>query len=108
MGFMGCDKDTGYMVIWLHSYLIISLWLNSLPVKCSELEVMYKKLNSLWHIIQIYLYCSLYTKRQINKAIIIISLGAAAGFTASLFISKKLKKKNQFIMASCIMIVSAG
>jgi len=62
MGFMGCDKDTGYMVIWLYSYLVISLWLNSLPVKCSELEVMYKQLNSLWHIIQIYLYCSLYTK----------------------------------------------
>ena len=51
---------------------------------------------------------SLYTKGLINKAILIILLGAAAGFTASLFISKKLKKKNQFIMASCIMIVSAG
>ncbi|XP_023348034.1 uncharacterized protein LOC111716779 isoform X2 [Eurytemora carolleeae] len=37
-----------------------------------------------------------------------IPVGAAAGFTASLFISKNLKKKNQFIMASCIMIVSAG
>ena len=93
----------GYIVIWLYH-----IWLNSLPVKCSELEVMYKQLNSLWHIFPIYLYCSLHTKRLINKVIIIILLGAAAGFTASLFISKKLKKKNQFIMASCIMIVSAG
>ena len=50
MGFLGCDKDTGYMVIQLFGYIIM---VNSLPVKCSELEVMYKQLNSLWHIIQI-------------------------------------------------------
>ena len=34
--------------------------------------------------------------------------GSAVGYTASVFIAKKLKKKNQFIMAACIMMLSAG
>ena len=35
-------------------------------------------------------------------------VGSAVGYTASVFIAKKLKKKNQFILAACIMAFSAG
>ena len=34
--------------------------------------------------------------------------GTAVGYTASVFIAKKLKIKMQFTMSACIMIVAAG
>ncbi|XP_023320285.1 facilitated trehalose transporter Tret1 [Eurytemora carolleeae] len=37
-----------------------------------------------------------------------IPTGSAVGYTASVFIAKKLKKKNQFILAASIMAFSAG
>ncbi|XP_023342213.1 sugar transporter ERD6-like 6 isoform X2 [Eurytemora carolleeae] len=40
--------------------------------------------------------------------LLFIPIGTAVGYTASVFIAKKLKIKMQFTMSACIMIVAAG
>ena len=45
---------------------------------------------------------------KLDIKLMIYYSGTAVGYTASVFIAKKLKIKMQFTMSACIMIVAAG
>ena len=52
--------------------------------------------------------CKILCPAQQEFGSVILFLGSAFGYTASLFIARQLKKKSQFLLGASIMIVSSG